>query len=495
MEKIINECITNLNQLLHSKHCRRETITQRRINVLITALSNAMKDSDLQLCVWIIVQQSQILSLQSLDRGQYPHYDSFDLDLMNKMYQNQTSLYSNIAITPCLAELKSVLESARQRLFISSPHLSTEFLDKSLPEVNGIKKIHRIWLGRTPHENKLAIASGGNRAVSECWHNFHNGRKTPNDQIENILWTNVPELIHCYCQNDFTSARVQKTQPKLLNNFTVKPIDELFADNKDETIKKIYGIIYSFIHFKEYAFASDLLRFLIMYKHGGLYLDFPYSNAHNTEKIIFKPSRETVKVAFRPSLFGLTVANTHTFTSINASYSANRSLQSNSVAPQFSGYIDSHMLYCGHEKSSMFHNVLALIERLINSPKRTEKFPISEYRKKVYSIIPNQWLDSKEENYEKFLRNQRETIQLHSPAVLTNVFPLLQSLIDFGYIYPENPRLINSPFKIHEECKLLFSFKSQYKLPTINVKALNIKRSVDSSWSKVNFTQKPSGEI
>ncbi len=498
MEKIINECIANLKQLLQSRNCRREAISQRRVNVLITALSNAMQKSDLQLCVWIIVQQTQILSLQSLECSQYPNYDHFDLNLMNKAYQNESRLYSDIAITPSLAELRAILESTRQRLFISSPRLSIEFLDKSSQKVNGIKKIHRIWLGKTPHENNLTTALGGNRAVSECWHNFHNGHKTPYNQIEHILWTNVPELLHCYCSEPqdktINPTTVSKVQPKLLNNFTVKSIDELFNDD-DGIIKKIYGIVHSFIHFKEYAFASDLLRFLIMYKHGGLYLDFPYCHAHNESKVIFKPSKETVKVAFRASPFGLTVANPHSFTSRNASYSAHKALQGNAASPQFNGYIDSHMLYCGHEKSPMFYNVLTLIERLINSPKRTKKFVIAEYRKRIYSIIPNQWLESKDESYEDFLRNQRDIIQLYSPAALTNVFPLLQSLIDFGYVFPEDPRLFNSPFRLHEECKFHFVFKSQHKSPMINVTALNIKRPINSSWAKASFTQKPSGQI
>ncbi|UDQ96622.1 hypothetical protein AAEX28_06055 [Lentisphaerota bacterium WC36G] len=489
MKKIIEDCLKALNSLLQDKICQREVTTVRRVQIIINALSKALREDDIQDAIWIIIQQLEILSSNIATPERHPTYNVSEIGLVARKYAMHSGLFSVVPTTPGLSALHSILKGTHQKIFISFPSFSTHYLDKSNPAINGVQKIHRIWLGKTPSDENLTLAIGGNLAIKECWVNMHDGVKTPNHQIETILWTNVNELLMCYDDKE------RKLKSRLFNNFIVKNIDELFPESSDHFFSKLKGIVDSFIKFEEYAFASDVLRFLIMYHHGGLYVDFPYCHAHMSGARIFKPAIDSVKVAFRKR-GNVTIAHANTFSPEMASVLKQKKVMASAGAPEFSGYIDSHLLYCGHEKSAMFLNVLKLIERLINAKGRGGKnFPLATHRTKIFQTLPQEWLRYNYQTYDEFLQYSRDLLQINTPAQLTNVFPLLQSMIDYGYIIPENPRKINTKYRLLDQCKIECNIFMHYKIPMIEVDSLNIKRIVKSSWIKPSFSGRPYGEV
>ncbi|PVZ65701.1 hypothetical protein [Pelagibaculum spongiae] len=119
----------------------------------------------------------------------------------------------------------------------------------------GQASTHRIWVGKNPGKRKIISWAATNKVIE------HNWFKRP---MTHYLWTDNPMLLN-----------LSESTPSL-KYFKVKSIAELHSsttENNFQVINRSLGLALSFIQWREFSFACDVLRHIVMYRFGGLYLD------------------------------------------------------------------------------------------------------------------------------------------------------------------------------------------------------------------------------
>lgn len=209
--------------------------------------------------------------------------------------------------------------------------------------------------------------------------------------------------------------------------------------------RSIYARVQVFLRYREYAFASDIVRLLILERYGGLYLDVswgaPMLTDLSTSQNIFDLGEHAI------SLMEYSNAKLNI---LRHNIVSDKSMHYNSVIGQHRfnmenelfyvkvSHIDTHMLYVGITSHPLIVRTIEIIENIFNNEKTMHI--LQRYR----SIILEQGKISAFTKYCGVVdpsRSELETLKfsgmLGNPGAFTNVYPISQAAYDLG-LYVED---------------------------------------------------------
>ena len=362
-------------------------------------------------------------------------------------------------------QLMHFLEQCYKRLTIFGPIKQEDHRTRP-----GTAIIHRIWVGKHPEENSLKSITAGNINISKIWHEF----RAPVQRtvaVRQILWTD-------------NLALISANKDSLMHNkLEVKDISELFSPGVQDNIKLLEPFVRSFIRRKEFAFASDILRYIIMFLFGGLYLDVSWKTMSNQAKSSFTPTNETVKLTFLfyPSGTSVNIPGLE-----KGEYYENfiRSIRKGTEVPGTYGAIDSNSLYVGEPRSVLIDHALDILLEILSQGSSAPDFPVALYRKYKAEAAKH----FGDESVDKDLKMKVRGCEIGST---TNLYPIAQSLTDFGYIYMKSPLSNFKHFDLHHENRFEAKMSGRGYL---QIPELGIERTPVGSWYKNDPKYKLSSE-
>ncbi|MCP3966842.1 MAG: hypothetical protein GY750_17670 [Lentisphaerae bacterium] len=166
------------------------------------------------------------------------------------------------------------------------------------------------------------------------------------------------------------------------------------------------------------------------------------------------------------------------------------------MSNEFCDSIDSDVLYIGKTMHPVFTRVIEIICELIPeiSEKQKTSF-ITGYRKAKYDTIMLSWMQDKTSNSSNYFGPSSEKVdtelRTHKAGVITNVFPLAQALVDYGYIFIEDPTERDKDLTISNEN----TFVVEKPPHNFFIPELDISRPGSSSWTKLDLKHKLSSEL
>ncbi len=221
---IISGCISKLEQ--YSKWYQLSSRHKKRAKLLIQQLKNFYNSGEYTLCCNIIYMQL-ILHQQQLPDQKRPLEHLYGLNSLGK---------------PQLDQKLTRMVKSKDRLYSILINTYKDLLKLETYHNINTKPcygIHWVWLG-------YQLTSSDIYRIKACKKHFR--RLYPNKNLTFHLWTNNPALV-------FPDSEIN------IENIAI------FAH------RSIYARVQVFLRYREYAFASDIVRLLILERYGGLYLD------------------------------------------------------------------------------------------------------------------------------------------------------------------------------------------------------------------------------
>ncbi|PVZ71727.1 hypothetical protein [Pelagibaculum spongiae] len=215
---------------------------------------------------------------------------------------------------------------------------------QQLSSEDGVAIIHRVWLGSSPDEECLIRVANTNRNLERHWR--------VKGRVAHILWTNAPTLL------------AQK-HSKLYGVFEIKDINELMV--LADKVCDLNTRVRSYILWKQYSYACDILRILALYFYGGLYLDFTWvsdfigTGFDATKNDVFSPKKSTDKIYKELSSERIIpfhfqhdkVTNDHLLTHELISRD-----KRSSAFMHVNHFVDNNILYSGAQESPFIREIL-----------------------------------------------------------------------------------------------------------------------------------------
>ena len=388
---------------------------RERARVVADSLQNALDNNDIVKCQNIIIDQIRLMSSDEPTRpGEASH----------ELY----SVRSRFAASPKSKNLfgdyyKILYQTMQQFVSRGNPD----------PEAPGVAIIHHIWVGNPLEEDKMRKLMAVNHHLRRWWRNPQTNQPV---KVRAILWTDDDNMINRAPYSE--SMKNSRSYPE------IRHIDELMV--RDDNLPPMTGYIRSMLHSNEPSFASDILRQIIMYKYGGLFLGMPWEFAHPSDPETFEPTSSTLK--FKIQQIGQVYSYIRQpFTGMgDEGYLKNfkqhfnpdknfRGKAKESVKLTF--IVGGDAMYCGHAGHEVFRLILQivyeLLERLVPNPQ--DEY-ITGYRVLMRNYLPN-LLREGADPQEIFMRGARAAslTDVH-PGIVLDEFPVLQALMDLGYVVP-----------------------------------------------------------
>ena len=446
MEHIIRECIEKLFALAANPSISPDLAAQA--GFLSAILNEKLSNNDLDAAAMMICSQCEQMEELSITLSRHLpfNFDSTPRGLFRDYFQ---------ALNRAGKELKK------------NPNYT--------PSAAGVAIIHRIWLGKLPSEEDLKKVTLSNKAVERHWIDYRTNQKP---KIKKLLWTNVKTML-----ND-------KEYYRSLCGSEIMDISSLF-----DSRSKYYQYVYNFIARGEYAFASDMLRFMILEQYGGLYLGFRWTDARTASYKRFKPTRYSLIFL---TMFHLVNVMLESAQKTLASYSR-LYIPYQAAEPLFMDRVmDSEITYCGHKHNYFFTHVLNTIIYFYESTQNSPAFEhVKAYRTIKYKTIRNEYkLEASDDlsTIPKKLQDAMKIAMINKPSsnigILTNVRSFCQAMIDLNYVYISMKHLFvnnSNCFATNELIDRISSF-SMY------VEELGIGRNNSVSWTAPNLKDRFSVE-
>ncbi|MCP3966188.1 MAG: hypothetical protein GY750_04460 [Lentisphaerae bacterium] len=455
-----------------------------RASFIANCLEDALQKKDFDRAVWIITEQARVMFTRQKFAGAPANleraYGSVTEHASPPPGENSGDLYYSI-IHGTYQELLEV---------IKPPAPSS---------VPGVAQIHRVWMGRDPGQQRLTAIRSGNIAMERIWRNCRTNQAILPEQF---LWTNVKALLN-----------LENRGRKLMGTINVRHVDELETNCCNPNIFKY---IRSFIHRSELAFASDLLRFVIMEQHGGLFLGTPWKTASRelieatikyvdgeglfgrnfAKPQLFSPNENTLKTFFLPCSYPTYFINTPG-AGLDKNYLNSILIKSGieSFAWGLAGTPDTDICYVGRKNNPVFVRAIEIICELFNDigEKNLDKF-ITSYRKLRYKNIKEKWLHDREGKYGDPLKPGSKMVDSELREVkageITNVYPMAQALADYGYIAFKTALSYEKLLSLAPD----FAFIVKETPLGFFIPELDLFREGSSSWTNVSLKDKLSTE-
>ena len=352
---------------------------------------------------------------------------------------------------------------------------------KGSPEVDksGIAITHRVWVGSALTDELIANIKSANLKLKRQWADIKTKRPV---KLKHYIWTNRSELLNGYITVD---------------DCEFKDIETLF-----DYFDPLHSFYQAFIHNKEYAFASDIIRYQACYKYGGLFLGMAWSNNPFVgESPKFMPHANDVKV-FTTRSIGHATLTSQLFPSPYHKQIKNYIEHKNllcEVALSTYDHVDSDLLYVGRPKHPLLYLIIDYQRQALTAVSvGSTTTVLKNYRIQLYKQLPKEIRDqscSKEEILKK-VTDKVKNYYANNLGLVTNTMPLEQALIDLGYF-------TMSPFSARPATAQHIELLNQYKFIITSSKhdvynicfLLGLKRTTTQSWLKVRFDRKPYSEI
>ena len=334
---------------------------------------------------------------------------------------------------------------------------------------SGVKIIHRIWLGRNLTGDEIKRIMACNQYFSKIWKSTGSEQAQP---LRTILWTNNKHLL---------------ASDKLSTDIEIKDYRELV-----DADRRFSQYIESFIHHGEYAYASDILRYLAIYLYGGLHLSIYWTRQELSTDWsrcckVFEPTKNTIKVSFY-RIGGVTMFSWVFMLTSNGEF-LNKSIDTPLEEP-----IDSEIMYTGIKYSPFIRYNLEVLYAFLNS-----QYMVSKDGKVVRNSRATRGQAAKSKNYEETLEFFQ--IILHSAAnlniglTITNNYPLITTLAHMGMlmmIYSPAVRYASLNKKYGIEMR---NIEEAFKNIVIYIGEFGISRQISQSWKKISRAYNPNSEV
>ena len=328
---------------------------------------------------------------------------------------------------------------------------------------SGTAIIHRVWVGKYPDDNMLWNISVANNSIASIWHQY-NAPQDAKVRVRQILWSD-------------NTALVEGAPCFDLKNLEVIHIDEIFAGTSDNRIKLLEPFVRSFLRRKEYNFVADLMRYILIYLYGGLYCDATWKKiSSQCHEASFTPNDETVKATFMLSPGG---------TKINApglekgeyykGFMKTLDIKDRACGSVY-GSIDSNLLYVGSPHHVVMTRTLDILLELLVSGSKAVNFPLTDYRRHRAEIAKS-FMD------EKAVKAYAYAARGSEVGSITNLYPICQSLADFGYVYLKSMAAQSPYYDLRQENR--FEANLTYH-GILQVKELGLERGEGGSWYRPN---------
>ena len=437
------------------------------------SLQYALDHNDSDRCISIITDQITLMtSKQGFDDEQAAHelYIRKDKFAIPPEQQNTFDEYYKI-----------LYEALQQFIQTDIPN----------PDDPGTAVIHRIWIGRELSEDKLRKVMLANMRIADNWYDCRTGRKA---KVKSILWTNNKKMM--------TGAVYSKTL--CCSRFYPEMRDIAELVNCDD-IPPLQKYIMSMIHENELSFACDILRLVIMFKFGGLFLGIPWEFMSTPPSEKFRPKAATLKL-FTRCFTRKTVFLKMPFTALGCGY--HRSFKEHFIPAttrfgelancvRFTFLCGGDAMYIGHEGHQLFFFTLKIINELLDvMTPDPECGHFAGFRLFMRKVMPEKLRQGATEQQVFDLTLKNVGIGDFHPAVVLDQYPIMQSLMDLGYFEPKySSREAGVEFSIPFRFRfnVVMSGSSANRIMTI--KELNINRQTSLSWLRPNITSKLSSEL
>ncbi len=345
-------------------------------------------------------------------------------------------------------------------------------------EVSGVAITHRVWVGGPLKEDTITNIKSANYGLKQRWKKCSDKSGV---KPKHYIWTNRQDLLIGVHQIPDTEFR---------------DFEELF-DIRDS----LYSFYRSFVVNKEYAFASDLVRYQACYKYGGLFLGISWTNDHECpQRISFSPDANDFLVYssayYRPfpmpQLFPYPY-HKQLFNYLKFEHGLSH------VILTTCDIVDSELIYAGRPKHPAVHLVIDYQRQCLEALTRV-KMPkvIKNYRLRMYHEIPKKMLeaDFDKDNLKEYVNEHIRRDKEANIGLLTDVMPLEQALVDLGY-YSMSPFKSKDPSYQHIvlERHHRFAIESMRRGIYTGCRALGLKRPASQSWLKVHLNRKPYSEV
>ena len=354
----------------------------------------------------------------------------------------------------------------------------------------GVALIHRIWVGGPLREERLKKMIVANTTIANLWRQPDDESKKVN--VQSVLWTDNKALF------ESAGAKFSKTSQSAKLYPQIRHIDELF---NDDISKKLMPHIRSMITTGEFSFATDILRQIIMFKYGGLFLGMPWEKLSDIPLDYFQPTTSTLKFLTVDTLdefFFLrqpfTALGTGgyelNFQSHTITHPGQKRSDPNTVG--LTSLVGTDAMYCGCQGHPIYKLTQIIQHELLNAMTKNENAAyFTNYRLAIRKIIPALIVAQKKDEADKKI----SSIKKH-PGLVLDPYPITQALMDLGYLVPQ-PHEIERPgahYIIPSKYKFYVGEPMDGNYDFV-IDQLNIARKNAMRWMKPHPTPKLSGEI
>ncbi|QSH41963.1 hypothetical protein P0136_05310 [Lentisphaerota bacterium ZTH] len=381
MKNFIQECINSL--VMYSEIEKKAGFFTRRHHkqravAVARCLADALRQNDLPRCRMIIAEQLRLLNPELVTgletvRGTFCRGESANMATQHLDNINLSGKFYKI-IRDTFNKIRGIK--------------GYEYLNAGSPF------IHRIWLGKFPGIEAIEKICLCDAHLDKIW---KHPRTSGSIKKISFLWTNNQKLLN------FGKFR----------NLIIKDYRLLTGSSPEFS-----QYVDSFLIHREYAFASDILRFLALYEFGGCFLGMPWQPQLNIDwhynNSVFKPTDTTMKF-FNFDFGGYTVKADFPFTVNDDLNLENRKCQMRVLA-----CIDSDICYTGMPHSPLLQCIKNILLRIIQGSHGMNV--MASYRKKLheYAVLFKSEIAQRDSSF-------------NVGGTVTNYYPLLTGLIKMGY--------------------------------------------------------------
>ncbi|PVZ72223.1 glycosyltransferase [Pelagibaculum spongiae] len=164
-------------------------------------------------------------------------------------------------------------------------------VEASIKHTSGVAIIHRIWLGKEVSLNRITEVLMSDLAISKIWRSFETNETISRD-VKFVIWADRKLLafeIPKYIAKYFLIYDLESLFEEFKFSFTKSPL----------VSHSLISAARVFILRKQYATATDILRMMVLYLYGGLYLDFEFERNHDITgrySLSFSPSASSLRL-------------------------------------------------------------------------------------------------------------------------------------------------------------------------------------------------------
>ena len=430
MRPIIRECIERL--INFSKMNARAFHYKIRARVVADSLTYHFVQNDLHSCETIIFLEN---------------------------YNSEENKYDSKWLR---AETKERSQEHHYLTIISETHEKLTACKNKFSSWDGIKIVHRVWLGRNLSHDEIKKILSCNIHLQNIWVlTGVNSKKRA--KLKFIIWTNNKHLL---------------ASNSLYPNLEIRNYRELL-----EIDKRFSQYVESFIYHKEFAFASDILRFIAIYNYGGLFLGIGWYEVgmYLQYKTEFEPTLDTIQVFFTP------VQEEEVVLEFNYGITTNGEIFSEEFVFTPKYLVDSEILYTGIKFSPFIGYILEMLYIILSKqdqlPRCGRAMTNSRAHKKR-SVQSKRFASNKEE----FQAPITKDISLNT-GISTNVYPLCIALAHMEMFLDDEEFVMIATYDL-----LIQGFKTKSSEIVLFCKKLGITRPLSASWTKFSSPYRPYGE-